>query len=1076
MRVRGFVIALLLGIGSATAVAAPPTTTTEPATTSTAASTEPAPTVPATVPAAAPTAVGQPPFPADSMTITAASARVWNQGSLGVSELAGPVRIDLGPVTLTADAAVVWIRPPSAAADGGRPVDVVLVGHAVIPYGTGTLLRDRYWIPAVVSGPIRLVGPRAAQRDDQSLTYRTAVELIREQRPTPLASAPTTATTAATTPATKSTTTRATTARAAVGLPPPTSRATVPFPEALQPPRFQATPVRVLGFGAGDLVRQTAADGNLAEVCTGGVNLSYRDPKGTLLEFTAANMVLFTDLKDTRDLTAGGNAGSGGGGQDAVASHIVSGYFDGDVRVFVTPASASKNELRMRADRVYYEFATDRAVMTDVVMHTVDARKAIPVFMRAAAVRQLSEGEFKTDGVTLSTSAFATPSYGLSAAHAYVRAEDSGDPRIGERVAYSAQDVTLDAFGVPILYFPAAGGTMTARGSVFRGVSITDSNGFGPSLKTDWGLFETLGEPPPEHVDANYRLDYYGDRGPATGLNGSYTHDSVTDVDRQPDNLAGDLQSYFVYDHGVDVLGADRANEDAPESFRGRVRFEHEQDVGDHLVAQVRLGWDSDSNFMPQWFRDEYENALPINESVYLKHADGPEVASFLTEWQPNRVVTTADAEQENREVESLPQLRYQRLGDSLVGDRLTFFSDDSATGNKFVRSDLSPKQQGFYDVVDGGRPVLEYPTDIGAPGLPAYAYTGDPGSTTFVGDARQEVDVPLHLGAVNVVPYAVGRYTVYSQGAGPAAPPATFIPPEPRPDPNVRRVPGSVATASDQNRLLGAVGVRMTTDLWRVDDSVQSDLLDLHRIRHVISPELTLFASGQTVDQDKVFIYDPSRDALNDVQAAQIAVRQRWQTKRGGAGHWRSADVLTLDLYANLFANQPAVRFRDPADFRSVFLSSEPEFSLPRNTANAEATWRISDTTALLGAVVQNLDENKLATANIGLAVIRGDRLNYFLGTRYIADLNSNVATLEVNYQLDRKYTILASEQVDLAQSRNVDYSATLVRRFDTFVASVNVYYNQSTNDSGFGFNLSPNGLARSVGSGQLQQLSQNQ
>ncbi len=48
-------------------------------------------------------------------------------------------------------------------------------------------------------------------------------------------------------------------------------------------------------------------------------------------------------------------------------------------------------------------------------------------------------------------------------------------------------------------------------------------------------------------------------------------------MDKQPYNFAGDLHAYFVDDHGTDVLGADRHNETAPEEFRGRVAFEHEQ-------------------------------------------------------------------------------------------------------------------------------------------------------------------------------------------------------------------------------------------------------------------------------------------------------------------------------------------------------------------------------------------------------------------------------------------------------------------------------------------------------------------
>ena len=516
-------------------------------------------------------------------------------------------------------------------------------------------------------------------------------------------------------------------------------------------------------------------------------------------------------------------------------------------------------------------------------------------------------------------------------------------------------------------------------------------------------------------------------------------------------------------------MGASRAIEAPPESFRGRVRFEHEQDFGDDLTAQVRLGWDSDSNFLPQWFNNEYQNGLPINETVYVKRQHGSELASVLVEDQPNRVVTTADAEQSNREVNHLPELRYDRAGDSLLGDQLTTFTDTSADAVQFSRSSLPLFViKGNVDAGSQGFFRNQQPAPSAIPGLPNIAYTGDPGNTTFRGDARQEVDYPLHLGVINIVPYAVGRYTVYNEGVvPPSLPPKSTASAVEQFD--TKNVPATVRTTSGENRILGGVGVRATTDIWRVDDAVESDLFDLHRVRHVISPEATAWVSGQTVDQDRVLIYDPSVDALNDVQALQLALRQRWQTKRGGPGRWRSVDFLSLDVYTNLFANQPDARLRDPVGFRSVFLQAEPEYSAPRNTANVDATWRISDTTAVLSSVVHNLDREKLATANIGVAVTRDERLTYFIGTRYISELNSNQATFEASYKLDRKYSVNGSESIDLAQNRNVYYNAQIIRQFDNFSASVNVSYDQSTNQSRFGFSVSPNGLARGLGSSEL-------
>ena len=101
----------------------------------------------------------------------------------------------------------------------------------------------------------------------------------------------------------------------------------------------------------GDYTRAVTSDGMLAAVCTNGVNLRYRNEAGDLMEFTARDMVLFTNLTQLK------GAGSGEDKKHFIEDHIVSAYFEGDVQVFITPASTSRNELRLRAQHVYYELA-----------------------------------------------------------------------------------------------------------------------------------------------------------------------------------------------------------------------------------------------------------------------------------------------------------------------------------------------------------------------------------------------------------------------------------------------------------------------------------------------------------------------------------------------------------------------------------------------------------------------------------------------------------------------------------------------------------------------------------------------
>jgi hypothetical protein len=963
------------------------------------------------------------PLPADSMEMKCGHALLWTEGAARVVELRGLTSIELDHTRLTADDAVVWIMPSAGGLGDEQRVRIALIGNARLLQGQIVRMDENLMVTATIGGAIRLVGERSGERDNSSDIYRAAAELNAQTVVAP--AAPTTEAVTATGPE-----------RQWNQAPPPSTARPTSAP-ARVPTTAWEMPFDQIDI---DTTHRTN-DGNIAFILTspgftGGIKLSYRNAKGDLLEFVADNGVLFTDMKTFK--------GTGiAGVKQAVAGHVKDVYFEGDVRVYTTPADQGKGTLTMEAQRVYYDLSTDRAVMTDVAFHSIDLKAQIPFFMRAEVLRQLSQGEYELHGAQLTTSAFAVPTYDIASQKLYVHTEATGDPDVGDRVTFVADDDVFHLFGAPVFYLPKVAGTMTSRGEPVRALALENSSNFGFGVHTQFGLLESLGQPPPKDVDASYSLDYFDDRGPAGGIDAKYQGGFVTDTTKDPWNFLGDLHSYFVDDHGTDVLGGARPDIKPPDDFRGRAYIEHQSFLPDDWQFQLRLGWVSDANFMTQWFPDEFNDGLPINESVYLKRQQDSEVFTLEGQWQPNNIVTTSDGVQEQREVEREPEVGYDRVGDSFANDKLTLFSENSFAGLQFDRSGATLAQQGYVNGLD--------------PGLPAFAYTGDPGDATWRGDTREEVDWPINAGPMKFVPFVFGRYTSYSQGVTP-----------PTVTPTGRVIPATVDIAGAQNRVMGGAGIRLTTTFYATNDSVESDIFDIHRIRHLIEPEIDLFTSAQNIDQNHLFIYDPDVDAINDVQAAQIALRQRWQTKRGGPGRWRSVDLFTFDVYADLYANQPAMEFRDPADFRGLFFSTEPEFSLPRNSVNADALWRISDSTAVLSDASENLDYCKLATASIGLAVQRDERLSYFFGLRYIADLDSNVATAELNYEIDRKYSLSLVESFDFGQSHDVYYSFSLIRKFDRFAMTLRSFYDETSHESGVSFSVQPFGL-KGLGTDQL-------
>jgi hypothetical protein len=386
---------------------------------------------------------------------------------------------------------------------------------------------------------------------------------------------------------------------------------------------------------------------------------------------------------------------------------------------------------------------------------------------------------------------------------------------------------------------------------------------------------------------------------------------------------------------------------------------------------------------------------------------------------QPNDLVTTADLLQEQFEVERLPEIGYRRIGESLRSDRFTLHSENTLAGMRFQETRATLAEQGFF------------PPDL-TPGIPSLGRTGTEDDTVARGDSRQEVSRPIALGRFKAVPYVVGRYTGYTESPREGA----------------------------KHRLFGAVGARLNTAFWKTNDQVKSDLLDLHRLRHVIEPELHVFSAATTDDRNTLFIYDERVDGIHDVQAVQLALRQRWQTYRGGPGRWRSVDFFTLNLEANFFANQPEDEELNPYGFRGLFFPSLPEASIPRNSINADAMWRLSDNTVLISDAQWNADQERLATASIGLVAQRGERMTYFLGNRYIADLDSNITTFAFDYQLTPKYTVIFSQSYDFGVTENVESFAAVLRRFDTFTIMVKAFHNEVTEQSGIGFNIVPRGV----------------
>ncbi|MGD0462877.1 MAG: LPS assembly protein LptD [Tepidisphaeraceae bacterium] len=923
----------------------------------------------------------------EKLLITASSAANWTDGPTNILQLQGPVSIVTNDVSCSAKQAVVWLAPAPGGLLQEQEVDIVLIGDATLRASDNHLTRSgaRLLVNLIVRGTIQLsAASKVAQDLSQSPLFIEAQSVRAASQSTVQSPPGQGAGPALTTTAPPPALPVGGTSASGVVQPAPSKTGTIQFHAKLVEPI-------------------TAGDGTKALQLGGGVSITQTSDNGDFLELLASNVVLFSSDR------------SGGATQSSVGElghHFTAAYLEGDVRMNFTPASAKSPEQRLTADRVYYDFVTQRAVLTGVVFHSVDPETQIPIAVRAQTMRQLAHGEYTAEKADFTTSKFAVPSYSIRSSYAYIR-EEPQDP--GTFDVVSRNDV-LKVFGVPVFYWPYLWGTVNNKPFPLRNFENGNSSRFGYTFATEWGLFETLGQPPPKRLDISYHLDYFSERGFGGGFDGKYSGGFITDSG-EPWNYEGDFKSYIMSDKGIDNLGGDRGLVDPPTELRGRFLWEHQHFLPDDWQVQLRVGYLSDPTFLEEYYQPEFDTGLPYNAEFYAKRQQDTEVLTFLAESDTTRFVTNSDRRPDQFDVARLPEITYQRIGDSIADDQLTFFSNNSASALKFDQSAFSLAQQGF-------GPGL-------SPGLPSDGFTGTTGNMIFRGDSRQEVDWPFSISELRFVPYVMGRATSYSDSPG----------------------------GDGQTRLFGGTGMRFTTSFWRVDDSIDSSLFDLHRIRHIIQPEVNLFASSTTVDQSKLYIFDPNTDAINDITGGQFALHQHWETMRGGPGRWQSVDLLDFNVEADLYTHQPPASVLNPVSFRGLFFPSEPETSIPRQAINADLTWHIGDDTAFISDVQWNLDQRETAIAEAGLAFNRSARLSYYIGDAYVQALDSQVFSFSANYNLTAKYQMGIYQALDFGASRAAVTSLSLTRRFDAFAVSVSMYHDGIANTNGLNVNLFPAG-----------------
>ena len=789
-------------------------------------------------------------------------------------------------------------------------------------------------------------------------------------------------------------------------------------------PLFASEGTITLAAGEATLVAGATAQDEDSVIVTGGVVVLYADPKsGRTLQISAESAVAFltprgVDEKTGKDRRAFDFRQFG---TDAVRGI----YVEGNVQ-------ASDGRSTLRGPKIYYDVAANRAVVVDAVFHTYDARRGLPLYVRAKQLRQTAQNQIEARDVTLANSSFFEPHLSLGATSITVTQERqaAGQP---DRFYVEGRGMTIKASGTPFFYYPRFAGDIERF--PLKEVRFENSSDSGFAIKTGWDLFGLLGFDPPKGVRADLLIDGYTRRGLGLGVDGGY-------------NVGDTKGSFLAYilpnDNGRDTLSSG-TKRDVNDKTRGLILADHRWLIDDKWSVLLEGSYISDENFVEAFYEPLAETRREFTTAAELRRIDANTSLNFLGKGNLNDFTSNEYLLQsQGYTVSKLPEVFYARVADDLLGGikpgLLTYSSEFRLTNMAISFTDKTPSDFGF-DTNQTSQDAfgLAPSTNIGD-ALRADGYSE---SSVLRFDTRHELSMPLKAGAFNITPFTAARFTGY--------------------DTDFDRFNGG--DDQEKYRVWSSLGGRVSTSFQKIDDSVESQFFDLHKIRHIIEPSVTGWVAGTTIEQDNLPVYDDQVESLADGAVVKTGIRQTFQTQRGGEGRYRTVDVLKLNTElvhssSDTPTESPIMRF---FDYR-------PEFSQLGDFGTLDAVWQVTDATALTYNTVYDFDMNQPARTTTGLLIQHTPDFATFLESHYLNARDATYVSAGADYRLTDKYTVgvVATYDVDLQDFQEL--SARINREFPNLVVSLKLRYNNITDEVGIGFVMQP--LSRDARKQNLQRL----
>ncbi len=705
----------------------------------------------------------------------------------------------------------------------------------------------------------------------------------------------------------------------------------------------------------------------------------------------------------------------------------------------------------VQAKAMYYNVTQRTGVILDAEVLSPIPRVQGLVRVKADVLRQVASNRYVADNASFTTSRLGIPTYefksgqlvyedtqvpAVNPATGLPEVDANNVPIVDHEHLLSGENNVITVEGVPVFYWPFFAADLERPPLYISSLTYRNDQVFGNQVLADLNPYQILGiRHPPKGTDWTVSLDYLSLRGFGGGTKFDYDRTGFFDW---PGRYHGFVDFWAIDDHGTDNLGLLRRSITFPHPFRDRLLFRDEHELPDNWQLRLELGQISDRNFLEEYYQQEWEEQKDQVTRLNLRRNFDNMSLELSASGNLNPFFT---------ETQNLPRLDHYWLGQSLLNDTLTWY-EHSNVG--YLR------QNKLQQPTD--------PTDLNQFHFLPYDVTGAGERLA----TRQEIDWPIQLGPVKVVPYALGEIADWGESidmSNPLAP----------------------TTGGRIQRAYGQVGVRTSLPFWSVDPTIQSTLWNVNGIAHkvVLDADFSYTDASKNVDQFVLFdeiddnniqalrrrlgfeIYnDPTagptvfavpqqfderfyavrRGAMDwvtgpteiadDLTVVRLGADQRWQTKRGLPGQQHIIDWITLDT--NL----------------EIFPKPEQNFNQTAGMLDYDFHWFVGDRMTLLSYGAFDFFDDGQQWTTSGVFLNRPPRGSFFFGfSTFEGPISSEVITTSYTYRMTTKWLSTFGTSFDLKNQGNIGENFRLTRVGESFLFTMG--FNVDVTRGNFGFNV---------------------